>query len=844
MNEILASYVEDLRDSLMLFNEALMLLEQGSADEETINRVFRVAHTIKGNSAAMEFFKVEKVMHTMEDILHEVREGKRKMIPEIVDVMYKCHDFLEDFMEVLLSEESDVSLETKELLQQLLTIKGEEGGSEETVSEQPGETLSFADEAFSNMDTELLQVIDKNLSMGMSAFQLFINFKEDVQMKSIRAFMIFQKIETNAMIAYSQPAAPTEEEFRSGEFECTSDDIKLLLIGDADIENLIEEIHEDFTVDSVEYANISNAQIKEKLESIGARDEILSMINSIEVDVLDVQKSEINNLTVENILKNLNAISQKAQAIGCDILGFISARLITTLNITAIENQNFPPEDVQKVAILLRDMTQIAQDRSLAEDKSLLKQIEKNIKELEESSGKKEARTGDILRAKGILSDEDIDQIIEMQKQSPEKLKFGQVAVKEKKISAVEMSEVLKEQQRPTKESSSSSEASRQIRISVGKVDNLLDMLGELTILNSQLEQQIESGEHSTNEISNTITRTSKIIRSVQDLSMSLRLIQIKNTLFRLTRIIRDTAAELNKKVNIVITGDDIEIDRSAAEKIFDPLMHLVRNAVSHGIEEPEEREKAGKPHEGTVEINATSKRGSVYIEVKDDGKGIDPDKVLKKAIKLGLADENTDYSESDIVRFIMEPGFSTQQEVNNISGRGVGMNVVESEIMKIGGKVEIENRPGNGCSFILRIPMNLALMNGTIVELSGERYIVPTLFIKQFYIKEENEWISMQGQKRAVKIRDNIIPIITEEAIFKRKPATDNERKQIIILEMEKHLLGFPVDNIAGRQEIVSKPLNSELSQSKVFAGASILGDGKVSLILDIEALYKLAGY
>ena len=846
MNEILESYVEDLRDSLILFDEALMDLNQGNEDAETVNRVFRVAHTIKGNSAAMEFFKVEKVMHMMEDILHEVRENTRELTPQITKIMYKCHDFLEDFLNVVVRDENDEKLEPEELLSELLTIKNGSAGEdaeEKAPADEPG--IGFSDEAFSNMDSEILGVIEKNISMGMSAYQLIIKFRDDAEMKSIRAFMIFQKIESNAFIAYSNPVVPTEEEFRSGEFECKSDTLKMLIIADSDVEDLADEIREDYNIENVEYTQLTRSQIKKKLESSGAIEKIIEMIDEIEVDVLDVEKSEINSETVESILEKLTVIHERADILDNEALNGISARLTNILKTTSMGKRSFPPDDVQVVAYVLRDMANVAQAKNTAEGEVILKQIEKNMAVLEENLLKKEVRTGEILRAKGILSLEDIEHIISKQKEGPKKLKFGQVAVKEKKVSAVEMSEVLKEQKRPSKELvETSAEASRQIRVSVGKVDNLIDMLGELTILNSQLEQQLQAHLSSLPEISNTISRTSKIVRNVQDLSMSLRLIQIKNTLFRLTRIIRDTASELGKKVNISITGDEIEIDRSAAERVFDPLMHLVRNAVSHGIESPEERKKLGKPAEGKVEINAYSKRGSVYIEVKDDGKGMDPQKVLEKAIQLGLADEKTDYSEADILGFIMKPGFSTQTEVNNISGRGVGMNVVESELMKIGGKVEIENELGKGCTFILRIPMNLALINGTIVDLSGERYIIPTLFIKQFYIKEEKDWISMQGHKRAVKIRENIIPVISEEAIFKNIKKDSKEKNQLIILEMEKNLLGLPVDNIIGRQEIVSKPLNTELSKSRVFAGASILGDGKVSLILDIEAIYKQAGY
>ena len=845
MNEILESYIEDLRESLMLFNEAIMLLNQGNTDSETINRVFRVAHTIKGNSAAMEFFKVEKVMHTMEDILQEVREGSRELSPQITKVMYKCHDFLEDFLDIVLNDENDANLESEDLLKELLAIKGQgEVKAEEKAAEESTED-GFMDEAFSQMDSEILEVIEKNISMGLSAYQLFITFKEDVPMKSIRAFMIFQKIESNALIAFSQPEAPTEEAFRSGEFECDADTLKILVVADSDVEDLVEEIGEDYSVQSAKCMHLTKKQIQDKIESLSAADKIIEMIDAIEVDVLDVEKSEINNETVDSILGKLHVINGSADVLNNKLLNQISERLTAVLKMTSEENKGFPPEDAQVVAFILKDMSEIVKNQSLTEDKAFVKQIEKNICLLEGCAQKKEARTGDLLIEKGILSLEDIEHIISKQKEGPKKLKFGQVAVKEKKVSAVEMTEVLKEQKMSAKEASvTSGESSRQIRVSVNKVDNLIDMLGELTILNSQLEQQLESQSNAIPEISNTISRTSKIIRSVQDLSMSLRLIQIKNTLFRLTRIVRDTASELGKKVNINITGDEIEIDRSAAEKIFDPLMHLVRNAVSHGIEPPEDRIKAGKPVEGTVEINAFSKRGSVYIEIRDDGRGIDPERVLEKAISLGLADKNTDYSESEIINFIMKPGFSTQTEINNISGRGVGMNVVESELMKMGGKVEIENRKGQGCSFILRIPMNLALINGTIVDLNGERYIIPTLFIKQFFIQPEKDWISIKGKKRAIKLRENIIPIVTEDIIISSAKKSEKERNQIIVLEMEKNLLGLPVDNIIGRQEVVSKPLNTELSKSGIFAGASILGDGRVSLILDVEALYKMSGH
>lgn len=841
MDEILRSYIEDLRDSLLLFNEALMLLDSGVTDDETINRIFRVAHTIKGNSAAMEFMKVEKVMHTMEDILHEVREHKRELTPDIISIQYKCHDFLEDFMEVLLNDSSDENLETGDLLSALVAIKD---GNQPSPAAEAAPTVEAAgarhDGLIDRIPDEILEVMEKNMSMGMQAYEINIQFTENADMKAVRTFMLFQKVEALSMLVYSEPDNPSEDDFRSGTFDFDGDTLHMVVLSEHELESLEAELNEDVNIEFAECIHLS----AEDLKGAGNAREILRAINDIEVNVLDMQRSEINKDAVLHITQKLKEICN-VDNVNRELLENIAQRMTTILDNIAGENRAFGADHIQTFALLLQSMGKIADMTTPLSDSDVIDTIEEYIQLLEDEFLIPEELVGEILKRKGLLNDQDVEDIASKQKESDTPLKFGQVAVQQKKVSAVEMSKVLQEQHKAPsrKKSSGSSEAVSQIRVPVTKVDNLMDMLGELIILNSQLEQQIESSGHAETGILTTISRAAKIIRSVQDLSMSLRLIQIKNTLFRLTRVIRDTATELGKQVNISIIGEDTEIDRSAAEKLFDPMMHLVRNAVSHGIETPDERIAAGKSPEGHVEIRAYSKRGHVYIEVNDDGKGIDPEKVLAKAIKVGLANENTDYTEAEIIRFIMQPGFSTQVEVNNISGRGVGMNVVESELMKIGGKVDIMSEKGKGSSFILRIPMNLALVNGTIVDISGERYIIPTLFIKQFFIQEQKDWLSMQGKKRAIKMRENIIPIITEAEIFQRPVNPDVHRQQIIVLEMEQKLLALPVDNIIGRQEIVSKPLSGEISTGGMLAGASILGDGQVSLILDVEALFKLSG-
>jgi len=653
--------------------------------------------------------------------------------------------------------------------------------------------------------------------------------------------MLFQKIEEHATIVHSDPQIPSEEEFRSGTFNFEGDKLEVVVLCEEKIDYLIEEFKQDMDIKNASITDITTEDLSEKLEGLVIT-KVTECIKAIEINILAFQEKENNDEVVEKTLSALRELN-KINNPDLKLLNAISSRLEAVLQYISSDSDAFTADIVMIITRIMEDMKKAAKAHEGATiDAKTVKRAEENIIKLENIYFGDGEKTGEILERKGLLKKEEVEDITLLQQDDEAGLKFGQMAVKQGKVSAVKMANILKEQNQNTKKpSKKNSTASSQIRVPVAKIDNLMDMLGELVILSSQLEEQVGISEKSDSTVLNSISRMTKIVRNVQDLSMSLRLIKIKDTLFRLTRVIRDTAAGLDKKVNFSVVGEDTELDRSAADKLFDPLMHLVRNGVSHGIELPADRIKAGKPEKGTIEIKAYSKRGHVYVEVNDDGKGIDPDKVLKKAIEKGIADPTVEYSESEIVNFVMKPGFSTQENINSISGRGVGMNVVESELAKIGGKVNIVNEFGKGCSFVMRIPMNLALINGTIVLIGKESYIIPTLFIQQFYIQKEKEWLSMQGKKRAINIRNNIIPLIMPEEILDIEPIEEDSRDKIVVLEMDNRLLALPVDEIVGRREIVSKPFDQELATSGVLTGASILGDGKVSLILDIEAMFKI---
>ena len=325
---------------------------------------------------------------------------------------------------------------------------------------------------------------------------------------------------------------------------------------------------------------------------------------------------------------------------------------------------------------------------------------------------------------------------------------------------------------------------------------------------------------------------------------MALRMVSLKSTFQKVYRIGRDTIAELGKNVNLELQGEETEIDRAITDRLLDPLLHLVKNVISHGIEPEQERIVVGKPAQGQVKIKAYSKRGSVYIEVSDDGQGINLEKLYRKALEKQLIDPSKTYTDEELLNIIFLPGFSTSEKVTNISGRGVGLDVVKTEISKIGGRVDLDNRSGVGCRFTLKIPINLAAINGTIVDIGGGgRFIIPTLYIKQIIKLEESQWVSVTGNKVMIRVKDEIIPVISPARIFESLPeeAAGQQFDLVVIVELEQKFKALPVRQVVDRCEIVVKPLGSEFRHLNYLTGASILGNGLVALILDVENLFRM---
>lgn len=378
------------------------------------------------------------------------------------------------------------------------------------------------------------------------------------------------------------------------------------------------------------------------------------------------------------------------------------------------------------------------------------------------------------------------------------------------------------------------------MKVANHKIDHLVDMISELIINQSLIEQYVNSTYSDDRQLVTNMSGFLRTTRELQNLSMSLRMVSLKSTFQKLTRIARDTIQELKKDVEFVMTGENTEIDRMVAEKLLDPLVHMIKNAISHGIEEnPDDRLPKGKSRRAKVELNAYNKRGKIFLEVKDDGKGINTEIVYQKALEKGIIEPNRTYTDAEIREFIMLPGFSTAKVVDNISGRGVGMDVVKTQILKTGGKVDIQSELDKGSTFILEVPVNHAIMNGTIIQILDQQFVVPTVNVKEFLQPKQEQWIFTKNERTMIRVRDNIIPLVPVSTFF--KGVKDEEHVPLVmILELDQELRAVPIINVINRQEVVVKPVSEEFSHLRYISGMSILGTGKVSLILDIDYLFR----
>ncbi|MBQ3671761.1 MAG: chemotaxis protein CheA [Treponema sp.] len=448
-------------------------------------------------------------------------------------------------------------------------------------------------------------------------------------------------------------------------------------------------------------------------------------------------------------------------------------------------------------------------------------------------------KIGEILVDRRDVSQEDVDKIISDKKQ------LGAILIDKSLISEDQVKSALAEQQHLKQlnsngqpASSQSAAANQTLRISSAKLDQLVDLVGELVTFNARLDQEAIKTENIT--FKNLSEQCDRIAAMMRDISMGLRMVPVSTLFTKYKRTVHDLSTQLGKSIDLEIVGGETELDKTVIEKLNDPMLHLVRNSVDHGVEMPDEREKAGKARTGVVTLSAKHAGAFILITISDDGKGMDRDVIRKKGIEKGLITEESNLSDGEIYNLLFQPGFSTAKQVTSISGRGVGLDVVKKDIATLGGTVSIETEKGIGSSFILKIPLTMAIIDGMLVTIGSVKYIVPLNSISEcitYMMKDEEKdglFITMKNHGKDLKC-------INLRKFFKLENASQSKQEIVSVFGSEGEISGIVVDKILGSQQTVIKPLGSLYANCTGINSSTILGDGSVALILDVLQLTAL---
>lgn len=380
------------------------------------------------------------------------------------------------------------------------------------------------------------------------------------------------------------------------------------------------------------------------------------------------------------------------------------------------------------------------------------------------------------------------------------------------------------------------------VRVDTGKLDGLIDLVGELVIAQSMVTQHPALAAAADEQLARSLAQLRSVCSELQRTATALRMVPVRGTFQKMARLVRDVAAQLGKEIRLVLDGEETELDRSVIEEIGDPLVHMIRNSADHGIETPADRVAVGKPAGGTITLRAYHQGGFVVIEVGDDGRGLDPARIRRTAVQRGLIRADEHLSDREVLDLIFAPGFSTAERVSDVSGRGVGMDVVRRNIERIRGKVEIDSTPGRGTTFTIFMPLTLAIIEGLLVAVGDQRFVIPALAVRESFRPLPEAVTTVQGRGEVIAVRNRLVPLLRLGRHFGIEGACEAPGDGIVVVaEAGQEIRCLLVDSLIGKQEVVIKSLGETFPPGRGFAGAAILGDGRVGLILDTTALVRM---
>ena len=571
----------------------------------------------------------------------------------------------------------------------------------------------------------------------------------------------------------------------------------------------------------------------------------LEYIDEIEVNILNLEQDPENKDYINAIFRPFHSIKGVASFLNLEQIRELAHSLETLLDrarngelsvTSRLTDVILDGTDALKAMIIqLRDRLEGKPAEPLEIDLPALRGRIESAED-KESDVQERKKVGEILVEDGAITEENLKKGLEIAQQATPQKKIGETLIAEGKVTPKQVSRALRKQ-------SGQSTDTATIRVSIEKLDDLIDMVGELVIAQVMIRQNKIIQSNGNRELGKNIAQLSSITSELQKTSTSLRMIPIKQSFQRMSRLVRDLSRDAGKLVGVVMEGEDTEIDRNMVDEIYNPLVHMIRNAVDHGIEFPEERVKLGKPEKGVIQLRAYHGGGNIIIEISDDGKGIDKEMILRKAVENGVVDGSHELSDQDIYRLIFHPGLSTAQKVTDVSGRGVGMDVVKQAVEKLRGKVEIDSMYGKGTTFITRFPLTMAIINGMIVRVGEKKYIIPTTAISKLLRPTREEYNRVVGKGETINVMGNLVPLVRLHELF--SIACEHEvpwEGIVVVVEGENRSKCLLVDEIIGEEEVVIKSLGEGLKSVRGVSGGAILGNGHVELILDPEGMFEVS--
>ena len=714
VSQYLEIFLDETNEHLQNLNTQILSLEQEPGNMDTVNEIFRAAHSLKGMAGTMGYKRMQNLTHDMENVFSEVRNGNITVQASMIDVLFQCLDALEEYTTNIRENSDEGTNDNEPLIKQLNDILNGGDGSDgdETSADASAEAAPASASASSGAEGQKWQeikiddtaksVLKGAVEEGKKVYGLTVKVQESCILKAARAFLVFKAVEETSEIIVSNPSS---QDIEDEKFEL---DFSLIIITDTDLEQIIT----------------SAKSVSEIEDVVGG--------------VVDLNRVE--------------TVSE-------DLASEVSAK-----EPTATEEE----KPVQASAPAAAPVAPAAAPAASAAP----------------AAGKKK----------------------------PE----------EKKPAA----------NKPV--------ANRTVRVDIEKLDTLMNLVSELIIAKNSLVSASAASGTSSTAVNEQIEYLESVTTSLHESVMKVRMVPIESTVSKFPRMVRDLQKKLGKKMELYMSGEETELDRTVVDEIGDPLMHLLRNSADHGLESAELRKERGKPEVGSIFLEAYQDGNNVVIEVRDDGNGIDTEAVRNKAIERGIItpEQAENMNEKESIDLLFNAGFSTAKVVSDVSGRGVGLDVVKSKIEALSGEVEVKSKLGEGSSWIIRLPLTLAIIQALMVDIGNEKYAISLGSIQTIEDITPDD-VKLVQAKEVIQLRDVVIPLIRLHEILDVESKKDpSENLVVVVVKKGDKLAALAVDELIGQQEIVIKSLGKYVSKCKIISGATVLGDGEVALILDANAL------